>query len=58
MKKILNRITMLYVDSCIFWQLSIPYVKPWKLKDIIYSPVAWYKFVTYSQDNVFEDEEE
>jgi len=28
-----------------FWKESKSYVAPWKFKDFLYAPIAWFKFM-------------
>jgi len=44
----MKKITKMWKMNIWFWKESNSYMKPWKFKDYLYAPVAWFKFMKYS----------
>jgi hypothetical protein len=44
----MKKIVKMWKMNIWFWKESNSYVKPWKFKDYLYAPVAWFKFMKYS----------
>ena len=47
MKNILKYITTAWKTNIFFWKESKTYVAPWKLRDYLYAPIAWAKFMGF-----------
>lgn len=41
-------IKALWESNTFFWRESRSYIAPWKMKDYLYAPIAWWKFMSYS----------
>lgn len=47
MKKIIDNIKQFWHLTKFFWVESYSFISPWKLKDVLYSPIAYFYFMKY-----------
>ena len=47
----------LWGSNIFFWRESRSFVAPWKIKDYLYAPIAWYKFMNYLYKTLKQDSE-
>jgi hypothetical protein len=40
-------IKALWESNIFFWKESRTFIAPWKLKDYLYAPIAWWKFMSF-----------
>ena len=41
----MKKIVKMWKMNIWFWKESKFYIKPWRFKDYLYAPVAWFKFM-------------